>query len=115
MGAAMGLTLGFTVWAYTMFLPSFGQGALLSASVLAEGPFGAGWLRPQALFGIEGLDPVVHAVFWSIALNTLALIAGSLASFPGPLERLQGAQFANILIIPSRRGADQVVPQRPKI
>jgi len=95
-GAAMGLILGFTVWAYTMFLPSFGESVVLSASVLAEGPFGIGWLRPQALFGIEGMDPLVHAVFWSITLNTIVFVAGSLASFPGPLERLQGAQFVNI-------------------
>jgi len=95
-GAAAGLLVGFSVWAYTLFLPSFGESAILSASVLAEGPFGLGWLRPGALFGIEGMDPVVHAVFWSIALNTLFFVAGSLSSFPSPLERLQGAQFVNV-------------------
>lgn len=95
-GAAMGLILGFTVWAYTMFIPSFGESAILSAQVFTDGPFGWSWLRPRALFGIEGMDPVVHAVFWSIALNTFAFIAGSLASFPNPLERLQGAQFVNV-------------------
>ncbi len=95
-GAAAGLLIGFAVWAYSMFIPSFGESALMSASVLADGPFGIGWLRPQALFGIAGLDPLVHAVFWSMALNTIAFVLGSLASFPGPLERLQGAQFVNV-------------------
>ncbi len=95
-GAATGLVLGFTVWAYSMFIPSFGESALMSAATLAEGPWGIAWLRPQALFGFEGLDPLVHAVFWSMTLNTAAFVAGSLASFPGPLERLQGAQYVNV-------------------
>mgnify|MGYP001361148603 CR=1 FL=1 len=95
-GAALGVTLGALVWAYTLFLPSFGAGVLLPDSVFADGPFGLGWLRPQALFGIEGLDPVVHAVIWSMAVNSLAFLIGSIASFPTPLERLQGAEFVNV-------------------
>ncbi|MBD3678644.1 MAG: sodium:solute symporter [Rhodobacteraceae bacterium] len=95
-GAAAGVSVGFLVWLYTMFLPSFGASAVLSASVLEAGPWGIAWLRPESLFGIEGLDPVVHAVFWSLILNTAAFCAGSLLSFPNPLERLQGAQFVNV-------------------
>ncbi|MDE9450465.1 sodium:solute symporter [Aliiroseovarius sp. Z3] len=96
-GAAAGLITGFVVWAYTLFLPSFGDAGLMSAGFLAEGPFGIAWLKPQALFGVSGLDPVVHAVFWSMILNSFAFIGVSLMSFPGPLERLQGAQFVNVL------------------
>ncbi|MEL7114900.1 MAG: ATP-binding protein, partial [Pseudomonadota bacterium] len=103
-GAAIGLILGFVIWAYTLFLPSFGD-ALLSARTLAEGPFGVSWLRPQALFGVTGVDPVVHAVLWSVFLNTLGFIIGSLLSFAAPLERLQGAQFVDIFQhAPSPRG-----------
>ena len=94
-GAATGLVVGFAIWAYTLFLPSFGP-ALLSPELMAEGPFGIGWLRPQAFFGIEGLDPVVHAFLWSMVFNTLFFFAFSIASFPTPLERLQGAQFVNV-------------------
>ncbi|WP_102107149.1 ATP-binding protein [Oceaniglobus roseus] len=96
MGAAAGLTLGFAVWVYSLLLPSFGPGAALPVSVLTEGPFGIGWLRAQALFGIAGLDPVVHAALWSLGLNALAFVGASLLSFPGPLERLQGAEFVNV-------------------
>ncbi|MBK5933033.1 Na+/proline symporter [Rhodovulum imhoffii] len=94
-GALAGLVTGFALWAYTLFLPSFGEGAVMSARLLAEGPWGIGWLRPQALFGVQ-MDPVVHAVFWSLILNVLAFFSGSLAGFPGPMERLQGAQFVNV-------------------
>ena len=96
LGALTGLTLGFGCWGYTVFLPSFGSGVFLPDAWLVAGPFGLSWLRPQALFGIEGMDPLLHAVFWSLTLNTAGFVLASLASFPGPLERLQGAQFVNV-------------------
>lgn len=94
-GALAGLTVGFAIWLYTMLLPALG-GGLLPDHILREGLFGLDWLRPRALFGIEGLDPTVHAVMWSLTLNALAFCVVSLISFPSPLERLQGAQFVNV-------------------
>ncbi|MEJ6402565.1 ATP-binding protein [Yoonia sp. 2307UL14-13] len=96
-GAGLGLATGLVIWLWTLYLPSFGTDAVISTTVMADGPFGVGWLRPRALFGIEGLDPLVHSVMWSILLNTFMFIVGSLTSFPKPLERLQGAQFVNAL------------------
>ena len=94
-GAVWGLCLGFAIWAYTLFLPSFGDDGVLSAQLMAQGPFGIGWLRPQALFGVAGMDPLIHALFWSIALNTLVFCGGSLLTFPDPVERVQAAAFVN--------------------
>jgi Na+/proline symporter/nitrogen-specific signal transduction histidine kinase len=94
-GALAGLTTGALVWAYTLFLPSFGEGAVMSAQVMAEGPFGLSWLRPRALFGTDGMDPLVHSVFWSLALNAIAFAIGSVLTFPDPVERLQGVAFVN--------------------
>lgn len=96
-GAVAGLITGFAIWAYTLFLPSFGEAGVISASVLADGPWGIAALRPQALFGVDGLDPVVHALFWSLILNCSVFVSVSLLSFPSPLERLQAAQFVNVL------------------
>ena len=96
-GAVAGLMLGFSIWIYTSFLPSFGPEGVITPRLLAEGPWAIGWLRPTALFGIEGLDPTVHAVVWSLSLNAFAFVAVSLLSYPAPLERLQGAQFVNVL------------------
>ena len=95
-GAILGLVTGLVVWAYTSFLPSFGPGAVLPEAVFAEGLLGFGWLRPLSLFGTEAMDPIIHALFWSMALNVLAFCAGSLLTFPGPVERLQGAAFVNV-------------------
>lgn len=95
-GAGAGLFVGFTVWAWTNFLPSFGIDGAISQAVFENGPYGISWLRPQALFGITGMDPFVHALFWSMFLNTTAFMVVSILTFPNPLERLQGAQFVNV-------------------
>ncbi|WP_323777596.1 ATP-binding protein [Leisingera sp.] len=94
-GALAGLSVGFAIWFYTMLLPALG-GGLLPENILREGLFGFSWLRPEALFGIEGMDPTVHAVMWSMSLNALVFCLVSLMSFPSPLERLQGAQYVNV-------------------
>ncbi len=95
-GAFGGLAVGFSLWVFTLLLPSFGAGTALSADIFEQGLFGLGVLRPQALFGIEGIDPLVHAAFWSLSLNTLVFVVVSLCTFPDPIERLQGAQFVNV-------------------
>ena len=95
-GAALGLLTGFVVWVWALFLPSFGDGAVIPLHVMANGPFGLGWLRPEAFFGITGLDPLIHGLMWSLLLNTGTFFLGSIMSFPNPLERLQGAQFVNV-------------------
>ncbi len=92
-GAIAGLVTGFAVWAYTLLLPAVGA---FSAEMLTFGPAGLEILRPQALFGFTGMDSLVHAIFWSIGLNTLAFLVVSLVTFPSPLERLQGASFVNV-------------------
>ncbi|WP_309666804.1 ATP-binding protein [Tabrizicola sp.] len=104
-GAIAGLVTGFVVWGYCSFLPSFGPGAVFASSVFAEGPFGIGWLRPLGLFGTGGMDPLIHALFWSMTLNATAFFLGSILTFPGPVERLQGAAFVNVF-------DDPVGPQR---
>ncbi|MFE3838967.1 ATP-binding protein [Pseudogemmobacter sonorensis] len=95
-GAAAGLLTGFALWAWCLFLPSFGPGGLMSPAVLDHGPWGIGWLRPQAMFGTGAMDPLVHALFWSMILNASAFFLGSVLSFPGPVERLQGVAFVNV-------------------
>ena len=94
-GALCGLSVGFVMWLYTSLLPGMGP-SLMSEAILLHGPFDIGWLRPQALFGITGIDPIVHTVMWSLTLNATVFCVVSLVSFPGPLERLQGAQFVNV-------------------
>ena len=95
-GALCGLLIGFALWAYTLFLPSFGGDVILSAEVVRNGPWGIGVLSPQALLGLTGLDPLVHAVVWSVGANALAFVVVSSLSQPGALERLQGTLFVDV-------------------
>ncbi len=95
-GAAAGLLAGFAVWAYALFLPSFGPDVVLSQALISNGPFGIDWLRPQGLFGVVRLDPLLHALLWSLMLNVTAFFLFSVLTFPGPVERLQGAAFVNV-------------------
>ncbi|MEF3046566.1 ATP-binding protein [Pseudotabrizicola sp. L79] len=101
-GAALGLTMGFAVWAYTLFLPSFGPDAVIPAMVFVDGPFGLHWLRPRALFGVDGMDPLIHSLFWSMILNTGVFLVGSIFSFPRPLERMQGAAFVRVFEVDAK-------------
>ncbi len=102
-GARAGLLVGTALWVYTLLLPSFKGDLFLSASAITEGPWGLAWLRPQALFGLEGFDPLVHAIFWSLSANTLAFVFVSLLREPRPLERLQGTLFVDVF---RHRGLD---------
>ncbi len=95
-GAALGLIVGSIIWFYALFLPSFGPDIFLSARVMESGPFDLAWLRPYSLFGLTTLDPLLHALFWSLLLNVLAFCAGSMFSFPSPIERVQSALFVNV-------------------
>ena len=94
-GAVTGLLAGALVWMWTLVAPTFGDG-LVPAEVLAEGPFGIAALRPNALFGLDGFDPLIHAVFWSLFFNVTFLIGISLMREPKPIEWLQSALFVDV-------------------
>lgn len=95
-GALAGVSTGFAIWLYTLFLPSVGSAGLLPAALLEHGPFGLAWLRPFSLFGSGTGDALMHTLAWSMSLNTLVFVAVSLLTFPGPIERLQGLAFVNV-------------------
>ena len=104
-GALLGLLAGFTLWAYTLFLPSFEGGFILSRSTIAHGPFGLSFLAPNALFGLAGYDPLVHSLFWSMTFNVSLFILGSLLSSPRPLERIQSSQFVDVFRLDKSTGS----------
>ncbi len=95
-GAIAGLIVGFVLWSYTLFLPSFEGGFLITSSVLANGPWGIEVLRPQALFGLQGMDPLVHAVVWSVGMNALVFLIVSCLTRASMLERLQATLFVDV-------------------
>lgn len=99
MGALTGVSVGFAVWAWCLFLPSVGEAGVLAPGVLENGPYGIGWLRPEAMFGVQG-DPVLNAMMWSLLLNTLSFVAVSLLTTQNATERLQCVQFTSFVETP---------------
>jgi Na+/proline symporter/signal transduction histidine kinase/ActR/RegA family two-component response regulator len=98
-GAVAGMLAGFSVWAYTLLLPTLARAGYLSESIVEFGPFGISLLRPQALFSIA-FEPLTHGVFWSIAANVSFFVAFSLSRSPRPIERLQANVFVPLDLTP---------------
>jgi len=98
-GAIGGMLVGFAVWAYTLFLPSFLDTSTAGLMLLQHGPFGIEALRPQALLGTD-LPPLLHGVLWSLSLNLLTYLAVSLAGQPTSIERLQADLFVPDTLAP---------------
>lgn len=96
-GTAAGLIGGFIVWAYTLLLPGFALSGWLDSSLINEGPWGITWLKPYALFGLEGWDIYAHALFWSLLVNIGLLVGISLFSRQSNLEQTQAALFTEAL------------------
>lgn len=91
-GAMGGMLIGFAVWAYTLFLPSFADVDPRGVIWLNEGLFGIAALRPRALLGTE-MAPLIHGVLWSLSLNLLSYIVLSLLREPTSIERVQADLF----------------------
>lgn len=88
-GAVLGMTAGILVWGYTLLLPTL---ASPTASIVVNGPFGITAFRPQALLGIAA-EPLNHGVIWSLSVNIVLYVLGSLSRAASPLERIQASIF----------------------
>src|ERR1700758_4290319 len=98
-GAIGGMLVGFLVWVYTLFLPSFIENYTDGIMFLQHGPFGIEALRPQALFGTD-LPPLLHGVLWSLSLNVATFVLLSLWRQPSSIERLQADLFVPNALAP---------------
>ncbi len=101
-GALAGLSAGFLVWLYTLLLPSFAKSDWLPMSFLIDGPAGITLLRPYALFGVEGLNNITHAMLWSMIANIGAYVAVSAVTRQSVAEQAQAVRFVDVF-----RGGDE--------
>ncbi len=95
LGALGGLLSGFGIWAYTLMLPSIAKSGWMDDTFVREGPGGLAWLKPEALFGLHGLDALTHSLFWSLLLNVSMYVALSLAREPSARETSQALMFVD--------------------
>ncbi|MBC9070991.1 histidine kinase [Thauera sp. CAU 1555] len=99
-GALAGLAAGFLLWAYTLLLPSFAKSGWLDPGFLEHGLFGLAWLKPEQLFGLQGLDNISHALFWSMVGNIGCYMLVSVLRSPTGQEASQATLFVDVF----RRG-----------
>jgi len=96
-GAVAGLIGGLAIWAYTLPLPAWvDSGSAATSGFVADGPFGWSWLRPHALFGVSGLDPISHSLFWSLLINCGLLLAVSSYRQQSAIEHAQARRFVDV-------------------
>ncbi|MBL7809134.1 MAG: hypothetical protein JNN28_15040, partial [Saprospiraceae bacterium] len=95
-GAIAGLIIGFLLWAYCLPLPSMAKAGIISMDFVEQGLFGWSFLKPYALFGLSGLDPITHAAFWSLLFNTWFYCIVSINSKSSMLNLTQADLFVNI-------------------
>ena len=95
-GAMTGIILGFLVCFYTLLVP-YAIGTTKSASTFVqEGPWGIELLKPFQLFGLDYLDPIPQAVFWSLLVNVLSYLAISVSFSGNYRERNYAEMFVDI-------------------
>jgi Na+/proline symporter/nitrogen-specific signal transduction histidine kinase len=95
-GALAGLLAGFALWVYTLMLPSIAKSGWWPDAFLRLGPWGIELLKPEALFGLEGLDGLTHSLFWSLLANIAAYVGVSLWRAPSAREASQAALFVDV-------------------
>jgi signal transduction histidine kinase len=103
-GALAGLAAGALLWVYTLMLPSIAKSGWLPASFVQQGLFDQAWLRPEALFGLTGMDNLTHALFWSLLANIGAYVAVSLWKPPSAREASQALLFVDVFERDGRPG-----------
>jgi Na+/proline symporter/nitrogen-specific signal transduction histidine kinase len=96
-GALAGLAAGFTVWIYTLLLPSFAKSGWLPDGFLHHGPFGIELLKPQALLGVEGWNETTHCLLWSLTANIVAFVLVSCLREPNAEETAQASLYVDAL------------------
>lgn len=77
-GAFAGIVSGFSIWFYTLLMPSLAEALPPLKEIVDNGLFGFYFLKPSALFYLEGLDIWSHSIFWSLFLNLFFTISCSL-------------------------------------
>ncbi|PJA24193.1 MAG: histidine kinase [Alphaproteobacteria bacterium CG_4_10_14_0_2_um_filter_63_37] len=102
-GVRWGLTGGMAVWLLTLVVPVLVRSGVLPGGWLEVGLFGLSWLHPEHLFGMVGIDPLSHGVFWSLLVNGGLFWIVSMRDHPTPSE----AEAA--LLCQEERVAPQVV------
>jgi Na+/proline symporter/signal transduction histidine kinase len=92
-GAISGLLAGFGIWAFTLLMPAILMIIKPDSTLLTLGIAEISWLRPTALFGLEGPDFVTHGALWSLTVNLVLYLLISVVTTQRMTEKIQVASF----------------------
>lgn len=92
-GAIAGIFCGFTVWTYTLLIPSFIMSGWWQSDILEKGLLGLSILKPTELFGLTGLGMWSNTLFWSMLFNVSAYLLFSIVLDQNETEQEQTLKF----------------------
>ena len=77
-------------------MPAFATAGWLPPELLADGPFGVGWLEPASASAASRSTRMLHGLLWSLGPNLALFVGVSLATEPSAAERRQAERFVGI-------------------
>ncbi|MBL0012519.1 MAG: sodium:proline symporter [Flavobacterium sp.] len=95
-GALAGIITGMVICFYTLMLPFLLSSINPESRFFKEGIFGIDLLKPFQLFGLDYLEPVPHALFWSLLFNFMAYLIVSVSFKGNYRERNYAEMYVDI-------------------
>lgn len=96
LGATCGIIIGFLICIYTLLIPYAIGISNVKSTFITKGFMGFELLKPFQLFGLDYLQPVSHALFWSLLFNSFSYFAVSVSFKGNYRERNYAEMFVDI-------------------
>jgi Na+/proline symporter/nitrogen-specific signal transduction histidine kinase len=96
LGAIYSIIVGFLICIYTLLIPYAIGISNVEISFISKGFMGIELLKPFQLFGLDYLQPVPHALFWSLLFNSFTYFAVSVSFKGNYRERNYAEMFVDI-------------------
>lgn len=97
--AIISIIVGFSIWFYTMVLPSLASTSNYIQQICDSGLFGIQLWRPTAFLGITSLDTVSHGILWSLFFNIVSFVMVSLKTTSSIEEIHQANLFVDAEVV----------------
>jgi len=96
LGAIYGILIGFVVCIFTLLIPYTIGTSNAESTFISNGFLNIELLKPFQLFGLNYLDPIPHALFWSLLFNWFTYFAVSVSFKGNYRERNYAEMFVDI-------------------
>ena len=96
LGSIYSIIIGFFICIYTLLIPYMIGITNINSTFILNGFLDIQLLKPFQLFGLDYLDPVPHALFWSLLFNIMTYISVSVSFKGNYRERNYAEMFVDI-------------------